>query len=121
MRTLARSLMRNFVHRWSGDAPILVVLRYYSTASGYDPSTGKTINVYDDTLPLKVIPLAVTDEDKIRYSIQTSSQKLVIPGIDLGKIPDVTTRVVYDGGEYIIEKVIRSSFDANVTVFVKGL
>lgn len=121
MKTLAGALMRNFVHRWSGDAAAQIVLRYYTAASTYDPVTGKTVNVFQDTNPLKAIPLAISDEDRVRYNIQTSSRKIEFAAADLPAIPDTTTRVVHAGVEYIIEKVVLKSLDSHVTIFVKGL
>lgn len=121
MKTLANALMRGFVHRWSGDAAISVVLRYYSAMSTYDPHTGKPTNVFQDSIPLKVIPMAITEEDRVRYNLQTSSRKISIAGADLTVIPDTTTRVVVSGKEYIIEKVVQVSLESHVILFVKGL
>lgn len=121
MKTLAGALMRNLTHRWSGDAAVSVVVRYYSAASSYDPTTGKTLNVFQDSAPLKTIPQAVTEEDRVRYNIQTSSRKVEIASADLTTIPDTTARIVLGGVEYIIEKVVLKSLDSHVTLFVKGL
>ncbi len=121
MKTLAGALMRNLTHRWAGNAAVTVVVRYYSAASTYDPASGKTTNVFQDSLPVKVIPQAVTEEDRVRYNIQTSSRKVEIAAVDLLTIPDTTSRLILNGVEYIIEKVALKSLDSHVTLFVKGL
>ena len=121
MRTLARGLMRNFIHSWSGDAVITVVLRYAGSGSGYNPTTGKPIDDHQDSMPLKTIPLTITDEDRFKYGIQSSSRKLVFATQDLPALPDATTSVLVGTAEYVIEKVAVSSLDAMTTVFVKGL
>lgn len=121
MGTIAKVMMQRMV-RAAGDAVVEdIVLRSLGEAT-YNASTGQTDTVETIHTIGSGLMGAVTESERIRYKLTTTTHKLRIARLDIDAIgaplPKTHDKMVADAREWHVDRVHSDAMRAGVIVFL---
>ena len=118
---LAKTMMKRTIGVVGSDGTVDLVFREIGPVT-YDPQTGTSVRNDTDTQIGRAIKSRVTQEDLTKFGLTKTTHKVVVDSISFRNgvtvEPSENDRLVIDGKEWFIDKVISGSMDQYVKFFV---
>lgn len=105
--------------RIAGDAARAVVVNYTDGEPSYDPVAGTTTKATTSVTVFNALVGKFTAEERERFGVVETMQKIVIASADLARVPEDCDYVTIGGASWRIFKVIEDMTLASVILAVE--